>query len=88
MKSSGAGGETAYAAHTGISKLKVGRFIDRKDPPKKVKGKTKPVRIFALLGTPETAASEPFRAFERTHQALLAAYRGQKWDEVFTATSK
>jgi adenylate cyclase len=45
----------------------------------KVKGKTRPVRIFALLGTPEVASSEPFRALAAAHAAALAAYRAQDW---------
>ncbi|MFI5346691.1 MAG: CHASE2 domain-containing protein [Elusimicrobiota bacterium] len=48
----------------------------------KVKGKTKPVHIFALLGTPEEAAAEPFLSYEKTHAAMLAAYRAQKWDDA------
>lgn len=48
----------------------------------RVKGKTVPVRIFALLGRPEMAASEAFQAFKARHEAFLAAYRGQRWDEA------
>ncbi len=48
----------------------------------KVKGKTKPVRIFALLGSPEEAAAEGFRSLARAHEAMLAAYRAQDWDEA------
>ena len=48
----------------------------------KVKGKTKPVRIFALLGDPETAKSAPFRSYMAAHDAALAAYRSQKWSDA------
>jgi adenylate cyclase len=48
----------------------------------KVKGKTKPVRIFALLGDAALAGSEGFRALARVHEALLAAYRRQDWEEA------
>jgi adenylate cyclase len=48
----------------------------------KVKGKTKPVNIFALLGSPEEARAEGFQALARAHEALIAAYRAQKWDEA------
>jgi adenylate cyclase len=48
----------------------------------KVKGKTRPVHIFALIGSPETAKSEPFRAFAAAHEGGLAAYRSQKWADA------
>src|SRR6185312_10365183 len=48
----------------------------------KVKGKTRPVRIFALLGDPAVAASAEFQALAKVHEELLAAYRGRKWDEL------
>ena len=46
----------------------------------KVKGKTKPVRISALLGDPAAAASGPFRALAKSHEEFLAAYRRRDWD--------
>ncbi|MDE2489349.1 MAG: adenylate/guanylate cyclase domain-containing protein [Elusimicrobia bacterium] len=46
----------------------------------KVKGKTRPVRIFALLGGPDEASCEPFRALASAHERMLAAYRAQDWD--------
>jgi adenylate cyclase len=48
----------------------------------RVKGKTRPVRIFTLLGDPAAAASPEFRALGERHEAFLAAYRGQKWDDA------
>jgi adenylate cyclase len=47
-----------------------------------VKGKREAVRIFALLGDPEVAASEAFGALRGRHLAMLAAYRAQRWDEA------
>jgi adenylate cyclase len=48
----------------------------------KVKGKTRPVRIFTLLGDPAAASSEKFRALAKVHEEFLAAYRAQKWDDA------
>ena len=47
-----------------------------------VKGKREAVRIFALLGEPEVAASEAFVTLRARHLGLLDAYRGQRWDEA------
>jgi adenylate cyclase len=48
----------------------------------KVKGKTEAVRIYTLAGTPEVAASDAFKSFKVDHDAGLAAYRAQRWDEA------
>ena len=48
----------------------------------KIKGKDEAVRIFALLGEPETGESPEFKAFAGRHQEMLAAYRGQRWQEA------
>ena len=47
-----------------------------------VKGKKEAVRVFALLGEPEVAASAAFDRLRRRHLALLEAYRQQRWDEA------
>jgi adenylate cyclase len=47
-----------------------------------VKGKKEAVRIFALLGEPEVAASDAFGRLHVRHLALLEAYREQRWDEA------
>jgi adenylate cyclase len=47
-----------------------------------VKGKQEAVRIYALLGPAELARSEAFRARAGRHDAFLAAYRAQRWDEA------
>jgi adenylate cyclase len=48
----------------------------------KVKGKTRPVHIFTLLGDPKVAASAEFAALAKRHEEFLAAYRGMKWDDA------
>jgi adenylate cyclase len=47
-----------------------------------VKGKRDAVRIFGLLGPPDMAASEEFKALQQTHDSMLAAYRAQDWREA------
>jgi adenylate cyclase len=47
-----------------------------------VKGKKEAVRIFALLGEPEVAASAAFGRLHARHLAMLEAYRRQGWDEA------
>jgi adenylate cyclase len=48
----------------------------------RVKGKTRPVRIFTLLGDEETARSQTFLDLRAEHDAMLAAYRSQAWEEA------
>jgi len=48
----------------------------------RVKGRQQPVRIHALLGGEELASSPAFRDLVRAHDAMLAAYRAQRWDEA------
>jgi adenylate cyclase len=48
----------------------------------KVKGKTEAVRIFTLVGTPEVAASNAFKALKAEHDSFLAAYRAQDWTKA------
>jgi class 3 adenylate cyclase len=47
-----------------------------------VKGKRQAVRIFALLGEPEMAASAAFARLQARHLEMLEAYRRQRWDEA------
>jgi class 3 adenylate cyclase len=49
-----------------------------------VKGRKLPVRIYALLGEPEMAVSEAFKSLLAEHNAMLEAYRAQKWDEAWS----
>jgi class 3 adenylate cyclase len=44
-----------------------------------VKGKTRPVRIYTLVGDETVAANPAFVALKLNHDAMLAAYRAQKW---------
>ena len=48
----------------------------------KVKGKTVPVRIFALMGGPELANNASFKIHKVLHERMLAAYRAQRWDDA------
>jgi adenylate cyclase len=54
----------------------------------RVKGKTRPVRIYALLGDATLASSASFRELAQAHAALLAAYRGQRWDAAIEALAR
>jgi adenylate cyclase len=45
-------------------------------------GKTKPVRIFFLLGDDTVAATEAFAALAQAHAAMIAAYRSREWSEA------
>ncbi len=44
-----------------------------------VRGKTRPERVFALLGGEEEARSAAHQELEGRHRTMLAAYRGQDW---------
>ena len=44
-----------------------------------VKGKTVPVRIFALLGDAQVLASEWFKDMSAVHAELISEYREQNW---------
>ncbi|MBM3599775.1 MAG: adenylate/guanylate cyclase domain-containing protein [Alphaproteobacteria bacterium] len=46
----------------------------------KVKGKTKPVRVYALLGDGAVAAQPEFAALKSAHESLITAYRTRDWD--------
>ncbi len=51
----------------------------------RVKGKTHPVRIHALLGREELASSARFQELVHAHDAMLAAHRSQRWEEALAA---
>ena len=51
----------------------------------RVKGKTRPVRIFALLGGEAMASGAAFRELAQAHDGMLAAYRDQRWDDALAA---
>ena len=46
----------------------------------KVKGKTEAVHIYALVGDETVAATPEYIGLKKQHDAMLAAYRAQKWD--------
>jgi len=48
----------------------------------KVKGKNTAVRIFTLAGDPAVATTSWFKDLRAKHNAALAAYRAQRWDEA------
>ncbi|MFI5022475.1 MAG: CHASE2 domain-containing protein [Alphaproteobacteria bacterium] len=48
----------------------------------RVKGKARPVHIFALLGDETVEATSAFAALKADHDAMLAAYRGRRWAEA------
>jgi len=48
----------------------------------RVKGKTKPVRIFTLRGDSRQSREPAFQEQAKIHDRMLAAYRGRKWDEA------
>ncbi len=54
----------------------------------RVKGKTRPVRVFALLGGAELASSASFRELASAQDALLAGYRAQRWDAALAALAQ
>ena len=47
-----------------------------------VKGRQEAVRIYTLLGEADKMADPEFQKLEEHHNQMLAAYRGQDWEEV------
>jgi adenylate cyclase len=47
-----------------------------------VKGKSEVVRVYTLLGGPEIAQSDAYRALSEQHDAMLAAFRARDWDRA------
>lgn len=54
----------------------------------KVKGKEDAVRIFALMGEPTRCTDPSFQTLAERHAAMLAAYRGQRWEEAGTLATE
>jgi adenylate cyclase len=50
-----------------------------------VKGKSEPVRIFGLIGTPAMANTDEFRQLHSSHLAMLRAYRSRNWQAALDA---
>lgn len=53
-----------------------------------VKGKTVPVRIFALIGDEEVLVSEWFLNFSAIHSEVISSYRSQEWDTSLDLVAK
>jgi adenylate cyclase len=53
-----------------------------------VKGKTDAVRIFALLGGPDTAAAPDYRVLATRHAQMLHHYRTREWEEARRALAQ
>lgn len=64
-------GEATHAAVPDFATLELDRI--------RVKGKTVPVTIFALLGRPEVAQSPAFGQLVAIHDTMIATYRRQDW---------
>ena len=54
----------------------------------RVKGKSQPVKIFALLGGNELKESSVFKSLEAHHWKMLTAYRSQRWEEALSASEE
>lgn len=48
----------------------------------RVKGKTRPVKIFALWGGQDLGAKEDFKTLVSFHNKMITAYRTQHWDDA------
>lgn len=48
----------------------------------KVKGKSLPVRVFALLGDEEMADSKDFKEWKEKHEDMLASYRNREFEKA------
>ena len=53
----------------------------------RVKGKTKPVHVYTLMGDPDFAATDEFRAWKVAHDRMIASYRATQFDEALKAIS-
>lgn len=51
----------------------------------RVKGKTEPERIHALLGGPEMRESDDFIALKALNATMISGYRRQDWDSAYLA---
>ena len=50
----------------------------------RVKGKTRPTRIYALIGDERVATTAAFAALKAEHDAMLVAYRARRWTEALS----
>ena len=65
--------ETTQAQADDFATVEVDRII--------VKGKSEPIRLFALLGDQNVAQGAEFKDLAWRHEALLQAYRERQWQE-------
>jgi adenylate cyclase len=54
----------------------------------RVKGKTAPSRVYTLLGGPERAKTDAFRALDSLQAGFLVAYRAGQWDAAERALAQ
>jgi len=64
-------GENTARAAAGLATLELDSI--------KVKGKTKPVQIYALVGDEQLAQDETFKQLKTEHEAMIETYRRQDW---------
>ena len=67
-------GQNTVAAAPGFASLEIDLI--------RVKGKTKPVKIFALLGDAALESQPLFREVRGHFEKMLAAYRNRQWNEA------
>ncbi|MDE2167206.1 MAG: adenylate/guanylate cyclase domain-containing protein [Alphaproteobacteria bacterium] len=69
-------GEVTAAGAPGLAGLEIDLI--------RVKGRTRPLRIFALIGDETVARNPAFIALKADHDAMLIAYRARNWREART----
>ena len=72
--------EAALAGVDGFARLEIDLI--------RVKGKTRPVRIFHLAGDEAHAASAAFTRLSAAHGEMLRAYRARDWDGAEAALTR
>jgi adenylate cyclase len=70
------GSETTHAEAANFAWLEIDSVL--------VKGKTRPVGLYALAGDVALAETEEFEHLSRIHSAMLAAYRGRDFRSAAT----
>lgn len=65
-------GETSRGAAPGLAALELDRV--------QLVGKTRPTRVYALVGDAELARTQDFVEFAACHDAMLQAHRARDWD--------
>lgn len=70
-------GQNTVAAAPGFASLEIDLI--------RVKGKTKPVQIFVLLGGQDLQENGAFKTLASCHHKMIQAYRTQHWDDATEA---